>query len=440
MGKNRPRRPSAGRSSAHQARPGGRTLPFIPLVADEQGALVDLPGLLGLARSGCEIRQPRPEELCPLPPGAAPQFLPGRQPIVSDGQHQFGLQGYRAASVQLPSGYCRTLLPAYEKVDGPPYLPFFGYTAVFARGDDLYCAARQTDSNPHWDPRHYGSKKLPGVIEGCMQQRPENRILQQLKICALDYGCYNAQNIFLGRWEGAVPVSPACNAQCVGCISEQPDDLPPSPQTRFRFVPKQEEVVELGVAHLTQADSIFSFGQGCEGEPLLQGELIAKSIRAIRAENPIGTIHLNSNASRPAIFAKVVEAGLDSVRVSLNSLLEEQYTSYYQPRGYKFSDVLECMKIAQQNGLIIYLNYLHIPGWNDRQSEVEALIAAVERYGIHMIQMRNLNIDPDLYREQVAFAPGSAIGMDRLLSQLHSDCPRLRIGNHTLPKQQFCHP
>ena len=57
---------------------------------------------------------------------------------------------------------------------------------------------------------------------------------------------------------------------------------------------------------------------------------------------------------------KVVEAGLDSVRVSLNSLLEDQYTSYYQPRGYKFSDVLECMHIAQQNGLIIYLNYLHM--------------------------------------------------------------------------------
>jgi wyosine [tRNA(Phe)-imidazoG37] synthetase (radical SAM superfamily) len=411
----------------------------MPLISTSSGELLDAPGLLGLGRSGIDVRLPREDELCELPEGATLQFLEGRQPVVREtaAGESFPLDGFLAAAVQLPSGYCRTLLPAYEKFAGPPYLPFFGYTAVFARGTKLYCAAVQTDSNPHWEPKHYSPPQLEKTIAARIARQPENRVLGQLKTCALEYGCYNAQNIFLNRWEGAVPVSPACNAQCVGCISEQPDDLPASPQTRFKFVPTENEIVELGLEHLRDPDSIFSFGQGCEGEPLLQGDLIARTVKSMRAQTNKGTLHLNTNASRPVQFAKIVEAGLDSVRVSLNSLLPETYTSYYQPRGYEFKALLECMEIAKTNGVIIYLNYLHIPGWNDRESEVEALSEAVERYGIQMIQMRNLNIDPELYLGQVAIPAGDALGIKTALDRLRAQHPSLRIGNHTLPKKAF---
>ena len=35
---------------------------------------------------------------------------------------------------------------------------------------------------------------------------------------------------------------------------------------------------------------------------------------------------------------KLLDAGLDSVRVSLNSVQEEYYNGYFRPRGYRFAD------------------------------------------------------------------------------------------------------
>jgi pyruvate-formate lyase-activating enzyme len=314
---------------------------------------------------------------------------------------------------------------------------------VVYRNGQAYCGAVQTDANPHWAPERYAGdtgplrQKLIGLIEGKKALHPGNRVLDQLTTCALEYGCYNAQNLFWNRWEAAVTVSPACNAECIGCISLQPDGLPPSPQERFRFVPSVAEIVELGLAHLQADDSIYAFGQGCEGEPLLQADRIADSVRAIRAVTDRGTVHLNTNASRPIGFRKVCEAGLDSVRISLNSVLSEQYTPYYQPRGYTFEDVRECARIARDLGLVVYLNYLHVPGWNDREQEIDALVSFVRDCGVRMIQMRTLNIDPDLYASSVSIPGGVARGIPVLLSTLKAECPGLRIGNHTLPRKSF---
>jgi len=189
--------------------------------------------------------------------------------------------------------------------------------------------------------------------------------------------------------------------------------------------------VEVGLQHLQYPDSIFSFGQGCEGEPLLQAPLIARSIRAMREQTSQGTIHLNTNASRPDGLAQVLEAGLDSLRVSLNSVLEEPYTAYYQPRGYRFADLEQSIRRARQHQVVVSLNYLHMPGWNDRQQEVEALVEFVQRLDIQMIQMRTLNIDPDMYASSVPMPSGPALGMRGLLQRLREDCPKLVIGNHT---------
>ena len=409
------------------------------------GLTYDVKGWQPAVRSGVDFRAPRDEELIPLPPGAQLQFLEGRHPLgwpkgSSLEEPPVALVGERAVAAQLPSGYARTLLPAYQRgSDGPPFLPFFGYAAVVYRGGQAYCGAIQTDSNPCWAPERYAGssgplrRELQALIEKKKALHPGNRVVEQLTTCALEYGCYNAQNIFWGRWEGAVTVSPACNAECIGCISLQPDGLPPSPQERFRFVPTAAEIVELGLAHLQGDNSIYSFGQGCEGEPLLQADRIAESIRTIRGVTRAGTLHLNTNASRPAGFRKVCEAGLDSVRVSLNSVLSEPYTAYYQPRGYTFEDVRESTRIAHELGLAVYLNYLHVPGWNDRQQEIDALIDFVRDCGVQAIQMRSLNIDPDLYASSVPLPGGAARGIPGLLASLKQGCPGLLICNHTLP-------
>ena len=368
----------------------------------------------------------------PLPEGADLQLLPGRGAIALDEDgEEVVLEGV-AVAARIPVGCTRTLLPAFEEPpEGEGFLPFFGYTAVFARGDELLCAAVRTESNPHWSPEYYHGPELSGKIESLHQAIPNNRILQQLEICALEYGCYNAQNIFQNRWEGAVTVSPACNAQCRGCISLQPEDLPPSPQERFKFKPQVEEIIEIGRHHLNSKDAIFSFGQGCEGEPLLAGDVIAEAVAVLSKIEGRGTIHLNSNASLPDKIQKIVDAGLDSLRVSTNSVLPRVYEAYYQPRRYTFEALRESTRIAREAGCHVSLNLLMMPGWIDAEEEVEALIAFVNEFGVNMIQCRTLNIDPNFYAKYVPVPQGKAIGVPTLFKRLKEECPGLTLGNHT---------
>ncbi len=380
------------------------------------------------------MRAPHPDELTALPSHSSVMYLPGRQALgwprgASGEPHP--LQGALVLACSLPSGYIRTLLPAYRREEGAPHLPLFGYAAVVFRRGKLYAAALKTDANPRWDPSRYHGKDLQARIARRLKASPENRVLRQLALCATDYGCYNAQNVFYNRWEGAVPVSPSCNASCRGCISLQPEDMPSSPQQRFDFVPTVEEIVEVGLEHLKTPEAIFSFGQGCEGEPLLRAERIARSIRTMREQTDQGCIHLNTNGSRPAGLKMVIAAGLDSIRVSLNSVLDELYTSYYQPRNYSFADVTASVRMAADNGLQVCLNYLVMPGWNDAEEEVEALVRFVHEQGVTMIQLRNLNIDPDLYAEWVRRPGGRVLGVPAMLARLKSECPSLRLGNHT---------
>jgi pyruvate-formate lyase-activating enzyme len=411
---------------------GSEVRPLLPLLAGPDGQVEDVPGLRGLARSGCEFRVPTTDELIPLPDGADLQLLPDRQAVALDDDGCEVVLDGLAVAARLPLGFTRTLLPAFEEPEeGVGYLPFFGYTAVFARGDELLCAALRTEENPHWDPNEYHKPELSEKIGLLKEQFPDNRILDQLEVCALEYGCYNAQNIFMHRWEGAVTVSPACNAQCRGCISLQPEDLPPSPQERFKFKPLVEEIVELGTHHLTSPDAIFSFGQGCEGEPLLAGDAIAEAVARLSGIQGRGTIHLNSNASLPDKMEKIVAAGLDSLRVSTNSVLPRVYEAYYQPRRYKFDAVRECTRLAGDAGCHISLNLLMMPGWVDAQEEVDALVEFINELGVSMIQLRTLNIDPNFYAAHVPIPEGKAIGIPALLKRLRQDCPGLILGNHS---------
>ncbi len=406
--------------------------PVLPLMGLASGEVEDVPGLSGIGRSGTVHRPPSDLELVPLPEEAQLQFLPGRRTVGFDKRGQQVTLDGLAVAARLPIGYTRTMMPAFVKDEGKvEHLPFFGYTAVFARGEELVCAAVRTEAKAEWTPGQYHTEDLEGRISALQTEFPENLILKQLEICAKEYGCYNAQNIFYHRWEGAVTVSPACNAQCRGCISLQPDDLPPSPQERFVFKPTLDEIVELGRYHLSSPNAIFSFGQGCEGEPLLQGDLIAESVRLLAPLPDRGTIHLNSNASLPDKVKAIVEAGLDSLRISTNSLLPHVYEAYYQPKRYRFEALRESALLARRAGVFVSLNLLMVPGWIDAQEEVEALIAFVKECDINMIQLRTLNIDPDLYATHVPVPEGPVLGIPEFLHRLRAQCPNLILGNHS---------
>ncbi len=426
--RTRPEVPAPSRKEGGRAR-------WAAACADSGGRFWDEPGWEGAGRSARLLRPPQDEELVRLPPESVLQYLPGRTPLGwPTGSTRQGparaLRGTLSVAVQLPSGWTRTLLPAWERDPGAPDLPIFGYTAAFFRGGELWCAAVQTEENPRWNPGLYATRDLPRRIQALRKRHPSNRLLGQLEVCARQYGCYNAQNVFYGRWEGAAPVSPSCNACCRGCISSQPEGSPPSPQIRLDFVPTLEEIVELGVEHLAHPEALYSFGQGCEGEPLLQAPLLARAIRAIRYRTPQGTLHLNTNGSLPQAAREVIQAGLDSIRVSLNSAIPARYEAYYQPRGYRFEEVLQTIRIARDHGVWVSLNLLMVPGVNDAQDEVEALIRLLADLDINMVQMRNLNMDPDLFFQAAPPSESPILGVPEMLRRLRAEAPRTRIGNH----------
>ncbi len=102
--------------------------------------------------------------------------------------------------------------------------------------------------------------------------------------------------------------------------SKSPRRACPHRKLRISFETSPEELARVAIHHLERVeDGIVSFGQGCEGEPLLRSIAIAKAIEGIRQSRPNGTINLNTNGSMPSALQRCIDAGLQAVRISLNS-------------------------------------------------------------------------------------------------------------------------
>jgi len=404
--------------------------------ADEQGNAYEHEKFYAVGRLGNSFVEPAEEEFIPLPQGATLTLIPNRTAIVMDRRGDF--KKYRgpgfAVGALLPQGYTRTLLPAFVNDKKGGSLPLFGYAAVGYKRGKFYAAARATDIDDKWNPKHFNTVQLEERVNRIVEMFSQNRIVRQLSHCALEYGCFTAQNIFYERWEGGIPVSPTCNARCLGCISLQPAECCPSPQARIDFWPDVEEIVELGVYHLNnQREPIISFGQGCEGEPSLRADVIAEAITKIRSRTDNGTINMNTNAGNTPGIEKVCLAGIDSLRVSLNSANPATYNAYYRPQNYTFENVKASLKIAAEKGVYTYLNLLFFPGVNDCEAEVEALLELVNTTGVKGIQIRNLNIDPDLFMNRLPEPAGEPLGVPAFLEVLSRELPHVEIGNYTKP-------
>jgi molybdenum cofactor biosynthesis enzyme MoaA len=154
-----------------------------------------------------------------------------------------------------------------------------------------------------------------------------------------------------------------------------------------------------------------------------------QAVERIRAAHPRGTVNLNSNASKPEMVRALVAAGLDAIRASMNSPRPDVYAAYYQPRGYTVDDVIESIGVVTAAGGHASINLLCFPGVTDTEPELAALSALVERTGLQMIQLRNLNVDPELYRASLprgVVQPGR--GMRWLRDRLAKRSPHLRFG------------
>jgi len=416
------------------------------LFADDRGQVYDHPHLLAAARSGDGLLRPR-ERPIGLPLGGTLCLLPGRRPVGIDPGtgaltvlEEAWVKGRRivphAVGATLPPGYTRTLLPAAArsplgKVGAAPLLPQWAYTAAaFAPGGPVVYALK-TDRRGHWDPRAHSTPDLPDRIGALVETG--NPIYRQLSRCALEWRCFTAQNTFYGRDEGAIPSSSVCNAACIGCLSEAGKGLPPPSHERILRAPSAEEMADLGVRHLETATGrvMVSFGQGCEGEPLMRFKEIARAIRLIRQRTRRGSIHANTNGSFPEALLELIEAGLDSARISLNSASPDLYEAYYRPRGYGLEEVIRSLRLARRRGAYVALNLLTFPGVTDRAGEVMRLCRLVSDTGVDQVQTRPLAIDPDLYMEiaRGLGGGGEPIGVAGLIRALCRARPGLRVGN-----------
>ncbi|TAN44397.1 MAG: radical SAM protein [Nitrospirae bacterium] len=409
--------------------------------ANDKGEIVDLPDMEMAGMSGFSPIRPHLSDLIPLPDGSELFTLPGRYPvgfapkgrrpvILTEDPFNPGAEVNAVAAFIAPA-HTSVLSAAYKKSSqDAPLLPLFAYTAVGWLDGRFWVAAFRSDTDVRQDSSQYDQKTVRAKTNRHLKKLPDNRLIQHLGKCCLTYGCPAARNYFLGRWEAPIPTSPVCNAACLGCISLQPSGCCPATQDRIAFVPTADEIVELAVPHILGAPKpVVSFGQGCEGEPLLQSKTIEKSILKIRRQTLGGTINLNSNSSMPDRIDRLAAAGLDSLRVSMNSAREDKYTLYYRPRGYSFDDVKDSIRVMKRRDKFVSLNYFILPGFTDDPDEMNAFFGLVEDFRPDMIQLRNLNMDPDWYLDAVQHKPSvKPIGIMNWLKKLKKSFPFLRFG------------
>jgi len=407
------------------------------VVADASGQILDLPDLEALGSGAGRWIRPAPEDWIPLPPGSELFHLPHRSPV---GFHRRGRRfqvvtetPYGAVTaVAAFAAPAHTLLhsAAYRAGAHAPVLPLFAYGAVGWSPGGFVTTAVRVDPDPRQDAESFDEAEIRRRALRRMEQSPGNRLLQHLGGCALSSGCPAAKNLFMDRWEAPLPTSPSCNAACLGCISLQQDSPVCATQERIRFVPTPEEICGVAVPHLQAAPrAVVSFGQGCEGEPLLQAPTIERAIREMRRCTGRGTINMNTNGSLPDSVRRLAEAGLDSIRVSLSSSRPRYYERYYGPRGYRFEDLKDSIRAIKAAGGFASLNYFVLPGFTDEAEELEALIELIEQTGPDLIQWRNLNIDPEWYLRHLRHEPEARpLGLRVVMRRLSDRFPGLRFG------------
>ncbi len=412
------------------------------LIAGKNGKIYNHPRLAATGMKGGCFSRLKSTDLVPLPRNSELFLLPARAPVGYDRQQDGYIWADRvpgqkkkiptvAVAAFVSPGYTITHNTAYIDTGKSPLLPLFSYAAVAFYKGTFHVAATRVDRELRQDLRFMPPAKIKKNAAIVEKMFPRNRLFRHLQRCALSYSCPAAKNLFLGRYEAPLPTSPVCNSRCLGCISHQPDRRCQITQPRITFVPTPEEIAEVALFHIPRVkDPVVSFGQGCEGEPLMSGKVIERAIKLIRKKTHKGIINLNTNASRPETISRLFAAGLDSIRISLNSVREEYYNPYFKPVRYKFSDVCRSVKNAKTQKGFVSINYLTVPGFTDLRSEYIALRKFLKQYRIDMIQWRNLNYDPLSYFRDLKIIPKESemLGIKKVISGLRQEFPQLLMG------------
>jgi pyruvate-formate lyase-activating enzyme len=424
------------------------------VVANARGEIFDLAGYGAMGLDGSIQDNLTVPSTRNLPHGSELMFLPDRVPLLYDlntrqpvalaeNPYTPGESIFPVAAFNSP-GYVITHTCAYAETDTAGHLPLFSYGAVGWHRGKFRSAVLQVDSEPRQDLRRMPLDKIKAGVTRMRRELPQNRLRAHLEKCALTYGCPAGKNFFLGRYEAPLPTSTRCNARCLGCLSLQPEagEIPCS-QQRIAFTPTADEIAAVALAHIQRVrQAVVSFGQGCEGDPLMAADTIVEAIVKIRAATGRGTINMNTNGSRPRQIEQLLAAGLDSLRISMNSVRKSCYTAYFRPMGYTFEDVTAGIDLALHEGAHVAINYLNCPGVTDTPEECQALQDFIKKHPIHMIQWRNLNFDPLRYLRlmHATAAHRAPIGVAALLATIRSAFPRIRFGYFNPPKEKYKQP
>ena len=419
-----------------------RKIPHL-VYSDSHGNIFDDSELLMSGRSGVDAVALDVEDFIELPEGSDLFELPARHPIGFDkksGKPVVCKKGI-AVAAQLAPAHTQLYLSSYVKEKNASTLPLYAYTAVGWLDGKYYVPAVRIDPDIRQEPKSFDHDLVKQNVEALKTKYPGNRLLAHIgDNCALTYRCPAARNFFLNRYEAPIPSSPACNANCIGCISFQPEkESITSTQDRLSFKPTAEEIAQYTIGHLNTAPRpIVSFGQGCEGEPLLMWETIRDAIRKIRQQTQYGSININTNGSMPEAVEELCKAGLNSIRVSTNSVRKEIYEAYYLPNNYAFEALAESIKVVRKYNGWASINYFVFPGMTDDRAEYEALRKFIMDTDLSMIQWRNFNIDPDWYLERIGVTETNEIlGIKNIMRMIREEFPHIVYGYFNPPMEKI---
>jgi len=428
--------------------PGRKTSLLSAVVADARGEIFELEGYAAVGMAGNMQIPMSVDTTVEMPYGGELMYLPDRIPIlyhiksgrfgvIPENPYAPGEPIFPVAAFNSP-GYVITRHCAYGETKDAAPLPLFSYGAVGWHKDGFRTPVVRVDREPRQDLRQMKPEDVKTGVKRIRLRLPHNRLREHLERCALTYGCPAGKNFFLGRYEAPLPVSNRCNARCLGCLSLQPTGDISCSQNRIDFTPDPREIAAVALEHIRHVPkAVVSFGQGCEGDPLMAAAVIGPAIQKIRSVTAKGTINMNTNGSMPDALNALFDAGLDSVRISMNSVREVCYNAYFRPKGYLFSDVLQSIGAAQDRGKHVAINYLNLPGFTDTPEELNALLDFLETHPVDMIQWRNLNFDPLRYLAVMdrAVPHKNPIGMEEVLGRVKRVFPGLKYGYFNPPKE-----
>ena len=85
---------------------------------------------------------------------------------------------------------------------------------------------------------------------------------------------------------------------------------------------------------------------------------------------------------------------------------------------------------AKDAGLFVSLNFLFHPGVSDTEEELEALGSLIEGTKADFVQLRNLNLDPELYAKVVVGSGvgfGASMSLANFMKRLRKRCPLAQV-------------